>query len=101
MHARFSVLCTVYTPKNDSTHQFCSVVRTGYIFETIIYYDIIKLVVVCFITRTSFKTSSIAMLSNQSQYSSGVIEQWSWRVASLQPVQVAGKMFMCVLLDET
>ena len=41
------------------------------------------------------------MLSNQSQYSSDVIELWSCIVASLQPVQVAGKMFMCDLLDET
>ena len=41
------------------------------------------------------------MLSNQSQYSSNVIEQWSCIVASLHQVQVAGKMFMCVLLDET
>ena len=44
---------------------------------------------------------SITMLSNQCQYLSDVIEQWSCVVASLQQVHVAGKMFMCVLLHET
>ena len=41
------------------------------------------------------------MLSNQSQHSSDVIEQWSCIVTSLQQVQVAGEMSTCVLLDET
>ena len=42
------------------------------------------------------------MLSNPSQYTSDVIEQWSCIiVASLKEVQVAGKMFTCVLLGET
>ena len=80
------------TPKNDSMFQFCNVVRTWYNLETIIYY---------FIRCTSFKTSSITMLSNHSQYSNDVIEQWSCIVTSLQRVQVAEKMFVCVLLDET
>ena len=28
IHASFSVMCTMYTSKNDSTHQFCNVVHT-------------------------------------------------------------------------
>ena len=45
MHASLSVMCTVDTSKIDSTHQCCNVVHTWYILETIIHYDIIKLVV--------------------------------------------------------
>ena len=37
------------------------------------------------------------MLSNKSQQSSDVIEQWSCIVASLQQVLVAGSLLMCVL----
>ena len=31
MHASFSVMCTMYTLKNESTQQFCNVERTWYI----------------------------------------------------------------------
>ena len=58
-HAGFSVMCAVYTSKNDNKYKFCNVVRTWNILETISH-DSIKWVVLCFITCTSFKHLQLA-----------------------------------------
>ena len=99
---RIAYVCMMYGPVrmpvyrvHTEKRQYTSILHgTWYIVETNIYHDTIKWVVLClitctlyFITCTRFQTSSITMFSNQSQYSSDMIEQWSCIVASLKQVQ--------------
>ena len=88
----------VHTEKRQHASSLqCSAHRVYLRDNIFFFYDAITLVVLCFITCTSFKTFTITMLSNQVQYSGCMTEQWSCTVANLQPVQVAGKLLLTVL----